>query len=119
MIFSVEPSRLLDLVEANSLGGNQCEESLASVRLLACEGNVWLEGEGMRREMDALVWEGGQCVVSARALAHSLRDFATESCVTVSCDVQGLCIRGEMIPVLRYCSWALPPGVAAEAAATD
>jgi hypothetical protein len=119
MIFSVEPSRLLDLMEANNPVGDRGQKSVGTVRLLACEGNVWLEGEGMRREMDALVWEGGQCVVSARALAHSLRDFATESCVTVSCDVQGLCIRGEMIPVLRYCSWALPPGVAAEAAATD
>ena len=119
MTFSVEPSRLLNVVEKEGNGGGRFRKNEVAVRLLACEGSIWVEAEGCQRALKATVWDGGQCLVLAGELIHSLRDFGSESCVTISADEQGLCIRGEFIPVLRYCSWALPPGNLNEIAATD
>ncbi len=118
MLFTIEAAPFIRNLEKLVGRGSDQERGEAPLRLVACQGRIYLSGAQGATDMEAVVWEDGNCTVSPAGFMSLVKTYRYEN-VTIEADGQGLRIRGASVPVHSYSSWALAPDVGAALAATD
>jgi hypothetical protein len=109
MRFMIGPGPFIQLVEAVADKIPSWKRSDAIIRLVACQGRVWVQGNENVGQTDAEVLEEGQCTLSGAQLLKGLRACSQEGSITVEADVQGLRMQGLPLIVGTYSSHAATP----------
>ncbi len=119
MTFTVERRAFIVALERFSQDAARRQQGATIVRLVACDGRIYLRGTERTDEVQAVVWEHGQCAVLLPPLIDLLHDSGWDPNLTAEVDRRGFQVGGCSIPVCSYCSWALAPEDSSFLVATD
>ena len=109
MRFTIEPEPLIKIV--SMVGEWMPERKKADVVLsmVACAGRVRIESRNRAAEIDASVWEDGQCTLAQADLLEALKEYREETHVTIQADDHGLQVGERWMSVMRYHSRTAAP----------
>ncbi len=119
MKFTIEPEPFVQMLEMLGKARPDRRRADPTVRLVACRGRVCVERAGTVAEIDAVVWEDGQCTLSRGRLLNLVKTHRLEPELTLEAHAQGLRLDGLTIPLTSYCPFAVAPGAFQIFLATD
>jgi hypothetical protein len=102
MKFTIKPEPLIRMVEMVGERGPSYKRMGAFLRLVACEGRVCIETDGKAAEMEAVIWEDGQCSLSRARLLNALKRHSEDIELTIEADEHGLQMDGSSLPVSSF-----------------
>jgi hypothetical protein len=102
MKFAVEPAPFLKLVQmvGDRKAGSRRRDFV--LRLVACGGRVCVERGKTVAEIDAAVWEEGQCELSRSRLTGALAHYLGQSELTLETEKLGLRVGELVVPIIHY-----------------
>ncbi len=109
MRFRTQPNPLLRILEmlADSAPGVLTQKQ--RVTLVALQDRLWMLHSGTAARMEAIIFEEGQCTVSAWRFLRALEPHRDSRSVTVDADARSLKLGQVSIPVRNYSTAAIPP----------
>lgn len=108
MRFTIEVEPFIRMVEETK-GKASPRKVEPMLRLVACQGRVYVENSATVAETDAAVTEEGQCKVASDKLLRMLRDMREQSSADFEADTAWLRSEQHAIPVSGYTAYAVAP----------
>ena len=109
MRFTTEPAALAKIVGMVGDWMSARRKAAATLHLVACAGGVFVDSQDTVAQIDAAVWEEGECGVSHARLTEALQRFREEANITLRADIGGLHVGDVWLPLITYRSHAEPP----------
>jgi len=102
MRFTVEPEPLIKIVSMVGEWAPGRKNAGPPLRMVASAGRVRVESRREAAEIDAAVWEDGQCTLSQAKLLAALKPYREQTDVTIQGDERGLRVGERSMSVLSY-----------------
>jgi hypothetical protein len=109
MRFTIEPEPLIKTASMVIEWMPDRKKGDLVLLMVACAGRVRLESRTRAAEIDAPVWEDGQCTLSQAKLLETLKVYRDKTKVTFQADDHGLWIGEHWMAVMSYHARAAAP----------
>ncbi|HWH69394.1 MAG TPA: hypothetical protein VNT26_08400 [Candidatus Sulfotelmatobacter sp.] len=109
MRFDIQPEAFIKLIAMLGESRLRHRHSKEIISLVAYQGIVSVESGARAAEIEAVVWEEGQCAVSRQQLLAALKANVEQSPLTVAAGERLLQVGTRFIPMVSFCRYAPTP----------